>query len=89
MLYNTGSLKDPCFFINKHMRIQLILRNELGEFRGEHLDVSKDQSDKIINMSKKFYESGFEMFDEDGGFLVFPPEIVKKSILEVRIIETD
>jgi hypothetical protein len=27
------------------------------------------------------------MSDEDGGFLIIPPEIVKKSILKVKILE--
>lgn len=69
------------------MKIQLVLINEFGEFKGEHLNVTKDQSKKIIEMSKTFYESGFEMFDESGDFLIFPPEIVKKSILIVKILE--
>jgi hypothetical protein len=36
-------------------------------------------------MSKNFYETGFEMSTEDDGFIIIPPEIVKKSILKIKI----
>jgi hypothetical protein len=69
------------------MTIQIVLINEYGEFYGEHLKVTVEQYSNIIEMSKNFYETGFEMSDEDGGFLIIPPEIVKKSILKVKILE--
>ena len=69
------------------MKIQIVLINEYGEFYGEHLKVTDEQYSNIIEMSKNFYETGFEMSDEDGGFLIIPPEIVKKSILKVKILE--
>ncbi len=71
------------------MRIQIVLINEFGEFRGEHLNVTVQQYSNIVNMSKNFYETGFEMTGEEGEFLIFPPEIVKKSILKVNILEED
>jgi hypothetical protein len=69
------------------MKIQIILLNDQGEFYGEVLDVNQEQYKNIITMSKNFYETGFEMSDEEGGFLIFPPEIVKKSILKIKILE--
>jgi len=69
------------------MKIQIILLNDQGEFYGEVLDVNQEQYKNIITMSKNFYETGFEMSDEEGGFLIFPPDIVKKSILKIKILE--
>lgn len=71
------------------MTIQIILINEFGEFYGEYFNVNSEQYSNIIEMSKNFYETGFEMSDEDGMFLIFPPEIVKKSILKVRKVQED
>lgn len=69
------------------MRIQISLKNEFGEFRGDIMDLTEDQHRKIIELSKTFYETGFEMDSEDGGFIIFPPEIVKRSILKVNILK--
>jgi len=66
--------------------IQLILENSFGEFKGKIALVTQEQYLNILNMSKGFYSSGFELTCEDGTFVVFPPEIVNKSILKVKKI---
>lgn len=67
------------------MRIQVSIKNEFGEFLGEVYEVDGEQYENMKNLSKNFYESGFELVDESGGFIVFPPEVVKKSILKISI----
>lgn len=64
--------------------IQIILLNEFGEFLGKKALVTQEQYQNILNMSKSFYSRGFELTCEDGTFVVFPPEVVNKSILKVR-----
>lgn len=66
------------------MKIQLVLVTEFGEYNGEILDVSEEQFNNIINFSKDYYNTGFEMNLEDGGFIIFTPEIIKKSILKIN-----
>lgn len=66
------------------MKIQLVLVTEFGEYNGEILDVSEEQFNNIINYSKDYYNTGFEMNLEDGGFIIFTPEIIKKSILKIN-----
>lgn len=68
------------------MKIQISIQNEFGEFLGEVLEITEEQYENVKNLSKSFYESGFELTDKDGNFIVFSPEIVKKSILKISII---
>jgi hypothetical protein len=70
------------------MKVRLVLINNLGEFVGKSVSMSEENYNKLLNMVKNFYNSGFELNLEDGSFVVFPPEIVSKSILKVvKIIE--
>ena len=65
------------------MKIQITIQNEFGEFLGEVLEVSGEQYSQIIELSRNFYNQGFELVCENGDFTIFPPEIVKKSILKI------
>jgi hypothetical protein len=68
------------------MKIIFKLKNELGEFVSDEMNVNEEQYRTILEMSKTFYMSGYEM-PLVNGFLVAPPEILKKSILIIEIIE--
>lgn len=72
------------------MIVQMVVKNDLGEFKSEKMEVTSEQYLGIVEVSKKFYaeESGFEMWIDDG-FLVIPPEINKRSILIINILEYD
>ena len=72
------------------MIIQMCIKNDIGEFSSEKMIVTEEQYLALVEFSKKFYEaeSGFEMWLEDG-FMVIPPEITKKSILLINILEYD
>jgi len=69
------------------MKIQLVLITEYGQFFGEIFEVNEEQYDNIVNFSKNYYETGFEMNLEDGGFAIFSPEMVKKSILKIDKVD--
>ena len=69
------------------MEIQLILFTEFGIFHGEVLTVDEKQYQNIVNFSKNYYETGFEMNLEDGGFAIFSPEMIKKSILKIQKVD--
>ena len=79
LLNNKGSF----LYINV-MKIQLILFTEFGQFYGEIFEVDDEQYQNIINFSKSFYETGFEMNPEDGGYAIISPEMIKKSILKIE-----
>ncbi len=68
------------------MKIQIQIINDLGSFSGEILEMSQEQYIQTQELSKNFYDSGFEMDLEDGGFIIFPPDIIKKSILKINRI---
>lgn len=68
------------------MKVKLILKNELGEFESNVMDVTPESYNQLNEGAKSFYSSGFEMILEDG-FMVVAPEIVRRSILVVKIIE--
>ncbi len=65
--------------------VQMVLKNKYGEFVGNKAYLEYDHYEKLIKMSKTFYSSGgFELTCEDGSYVVFPPEIVKESILIIN-----
>lgn len=64
--------------------VQIVIKNEYGEFRGEKVTTTLDQYSNILNLSKTFYSTGFEMTLEDGTFLVIPPDITRRSILLIE-----
>lgn len=66
------------------MKIQLILICDYGEFKGEIIEVDNEQLENIINLSKTYYNSGFEMTLENGSWIIVSPEIIKKSILKIE-----
>ena len=69
----------------KKLIVQIVIKNnEYGEFRGEKVQCTIEQYSNIMELSKGFYLSGFEMMLENGSFLVLPPEIVRKSILLIE-----
>lgn len=68
----------------ENIEAQIIIKNEFGEFFGKKIIVSEEQYSKLIEMSKVFYKSsGFELTCENGDFIVFPGEIVQKSMLKI------
>lgn len=73
------------------IEVQYVLINEYGEFKGEVMILDQEKCNMIIQLSKTFYESGFELNCEDGSFVVFPPDIVRRSILKInrKIVEED
>lgn len=66
------------------IEIQYVIINEYGEYIGETMIVNMEQHDTIIELSKNFYDGGFELNCEDGSFMIFPPEIVRRSILKIN-----
>jgi hypothetical protein len=69
------------------MEIQLVLQNKFGEFKGKRVSLSEENYLKLLEMVKRFYNSGFELTLEDESFVVFPPDIVQQSILKVVKID--
>jgi hypothetical protein len=70
------------------MKIQLVLITKLGEFYGEEMIVDEEKYQNIINYSKTFYQTGFEMILEDGkSFAVFSPEVISNSILKIDVLD--
>ena len=64
--------------------IQLILVNEFGEFRGRKALLNEEQHKNLLKLAKEFHQgSGFELTLEDDTFVIFPAEVVQKSILKV------
>ena len=70
--------------IKRQKEVQLILKNEFGEFRGKRFIIDDENYKKFIDMTKKYYLSGFELTMEDGTFCVFSPDLVRKSMLSIK-----
>jgi hypothetical protein len=69
------------------MRLQIIIQNDFGQFKGQVLDADEERFKNIKDASTTFYLTGFEMTLEDGNFIVIPPSIVQRSILTINIIK--
>mgnify|MGYP007013249057 FL=1 len=67
------------------MDIQMVIKNDFGTYRSEVLSLQKEEYETLLEASKSFYNNGFEM-NTDSGFIVLPPEVTKKSILIIEII---
>ena len=67
------------------LQVQLIFKNRFGEFIGKKAMITQENYDALINMSKTFYTSGgFELTCEDGTYAIFPPDIVRESVLIIN-----
>ncbi len=65
--------------------IQLILENKFGIFVGRKAKLNEEQYSNLQSMAKNFYENGgFELTLEDDEFVVFPPNVVRESILRIK-----
>lgn len=67
------------------LEVKIIVINEYGKFVGRTSVVSYEDYNNICNIAKSFYtKGGFELTLEDDNYVVFPPEIVQKSILKIE-----
>jgi hypothetical protein len=70
------------------MQVQFILITEFGDFHSILMPIIGDEEfEEIKEKSQNYWETGFEMFLEDGGFIIFTPEVTKKSILKINRYE--
>lgn len=69
------------------MEIQFELINDFGNFKSEVINCTDEEYLVIKEMSKNYYETGFELTDDSGNFIVFTPDVIKKSILKIKIIK--
>lgn len=68
-------------------KIQMELNTIRGIYTGEVMEVTEQQYLNIIEMSKSYYKQGFEMYLEDGSFVVVSPEVVSSSVLTIKRID--
>lgn len=69
-------------------KVQLILKNRFGEFIGKKAEITTENYDALIKLSKTFYSAGgFELTCEDNSYAIFPPDIVKESVLIIHTTE--
>ena len=66
------------------MKATVTLHTKFGTFESEQFDLKRDEYNKLVEDSKTFYQGTYGM-DIINGHIVFPPEIVKESILEINI----
>lgn len=63
---------------------QVVVMTEFGNFSGRKLIVDDEKFQKLCDLSKEFYGSGFELTLEDGSFIVIAPQIVNRSVLKIE-----
>lgn len=59
--------------------------NEFGTFESSIIDMDDEVYPEFVEMSKLFWitDTSFSL-DTDDGVIVFPPEIISKSILKIE-----
>jgi len=67
------------------MKIQIVIKNKFGEFKSKSFDIPKEDYAQIMELSKTFYKTGYEM-ETDYGFVVIPPDVIRDSILFIEIL---
>lgn len=69
------------------MRFFIEIQNELGTFKGDVLEGTREVYDGLLQQLSKFHlENGYEMFLADGSYFIIGPELLKKSALRIIII---
>lgn len=68
------------------MKIQITIITDFGTFKSETMNVTKEEYENVCEFSKNYYQSGFEMICDDGGFLIIPPDIVRSTILKINVL---
>lgn len=70
------------------MKFYIEVKNEIGSFKGDILTGTKEMYQSLLTQLSKFHtENGYEMILEDGSYFVIGPEVLKKSVMIVHIIE--
>jgi len=70
------------------MQVQFILITEFGDFTSILMPIiGEEEFEMIKEKSQNYWETGFEMTLEDGGYIIFTPEVTKKSILKISRYE--
>lgn len=71
-------------------KIKMVIENDLKIVESSIMEVTEEELKNIISLSKNFYQegAGFEVWT-DNGFVVIPPELTKRSILTINILEDD
>ena len=67
------------------MLITVILKNKWFDYESSEIEVSEENYEIILEKAKNFYETSFEMWLDDR-FIVFPPDLTRESILEIKKI---
>ena len=70
------------------MKVKQILINDYGTYESSILTPSKEEFAEMIRISVDYYKSHFEMWN-DSGFIIFSPELLRRSILKIEIIEDE
>jgi hypothetical protein len=65
------------------MEISIVIKNRLGEYKSKSIEIDEDDYSKVVEMSKQFYLSGYEM-EMENGFVVIPPDLIRESLLIIE-----
>jgi hypothetical protein len=68
--------------------VRLVIETKFGKYFGKSVSLSEENYNKLLKMVKNYYaEGGFELTLEDDSLAVFPPDIVRDSILVVEKVK--
>ena len=66
-------------------KVQIELLTKYGSFLGEVMVVDLPKFTKLMEISKMYHtQGGFDMWLEDGSYVIVPPEVLKDSTMILR-----
>lgn len=65
------------------MEISILIKTKFGDFKSKEILIDEEDYEQIVEFSKNFYLTGYEM-ETENGFIVIPPDVIKDSILLIE-----
>lgn len=65
------------------MIIVVKIKNKFGDFKSVPVEIDEDDYQKVTELSKEFYVTGYDM-ETTEGFVVIPPDVIRESILIIE-----
>ena len=68
------------------MKITISLYSNLGKFESRELDMKREEYEQLIKDNQKYFDGSYELPVENG-HMIFSPNIIKESIMEIKIVK--
>ena len=68
------------------MKVAITLHSKLGKFESSEMDMKRNEYEELVVDNHHFYDKDLYL-PIDNGYVIFPPNVTKESILEIKIVK--